>query len=157
MFSMRHLKPLGNHPHGVSSQSQSAKMRVDPLYYSGTSQEPWEVVKQVASELPRSILVEESVNYLHYEVRTRIFKFVDDLEFALDAGGSRIEIRSASRNWYWDIGVNRKRVEEIREAFNVEMDRRLAGKQVGHQLRPAGGLRHTPEALRKLSSTTPEE
>ena len=41
--------------------------------------------------------------------------FVDDVEFYCD--GTAIQVRSASRLGYSDLGVNRKRVEAIREAF----------------------------------------
>ena len=42
--------------------------------------------------------------------------FVDDVEFYCD--GTAIQVRSASRLGYSDLGVNRKRVEVIREAFD---------------------------------------
>ena len=52
---------------------------------------------------------------LHAEFRSRIFRFVDDVDLQLD--GRVVQIRSASRTGYSDLGVNRKRVEAIRQAF----------------------------------------
>jgi len=46
---------------------------------------------------------------------SRVLGFVDDVEFYCD--GLVIQVRSASRLGYSDLGVNRKRVEEIRRAF----------------------------------------
>ncbi len=96
------------------------------------------------------------MDYLHFEVRSRIFQLVDDLEFLLDAGGSRIEIRSASRKGYWDLGVNRRRVEFIQRAFREAMDLRLAKeKAVQTQSQLGGGLKQMPEALHKPQSSSP--
>lgn len=61
----------------------------------------------------------EAGNYRHYTFRSRWMGFVDDVEVLLDAENSRIEIRSASRSGYGDFGVNRRRVEAIREAFKA--------------------------------------
>ena len=47
---------------------------------------------------------------------------VDDVEFSLDAGAGLINVRSASRVGYSDFGVNRKRVERIRAAFDSQAD-----------------------------------
>jgi uncharacterized protein (DUF1499 family) len=43
--------------------------------------------------------------------------YIDDVEFALDAGASVIHVRSASRLGESDLGLNRKRIESIRTAF----------------------------------------
>jgi uncharacterized protein (DUF1499 family) len=43
-----------------------------------------------------------------------LFGFVDDMEFRMDEAAGRIDVRSASRTGYYDFGVNRRRVEEIR-------------------------------------------
>lgn len=58
-------------------------------------------------------LVTETENYLHVEVRSSLFGFVDDIEFYFD--GSLIQVRSASRVGHSDLNANRKRVEMIRE------------------------------------------
>ncbi len=46
--------------------------------------------------------------------------FVDDLELRLRPAERRIEIRSASRLGWSDMGVNRKRVETLRNLLVVE-------------------------------------
>jgi uncharacterized protein (DUF1499 family) len=40
------------------------------------------------------------------------------MEFMLDTDRRVIHVRSASRTGYSDLGVNRRRVERLREAFN---------------------------------------
>jgi uncharacterized protein (DUF1499 family) len=68
----------------------------------------------------RVTVVEERKDYLHAEIRSLIFRFVDDIEFSLAADAGLINVRSASRMGYSDFGVNRKRVERIRAAFDTQ-------------------------------------
>lgn len=65
----------------------------------------------------RTVIVIEQDTYLHAEARSRIFGFVDDVEFLFDAERRVIHIRSAARSGYSDFGVNRRRVERIRRAY----------------------------------------
>ena len=53
---------------------------------------------------------------MHAEFTSAVFGFVDDVEFQFDPSGF-IQIRSASRTGYYDFGVNRERVETIRQRF----------------------------------------
>jgi len=54
------------------------------------------------------------------EFRTRIFRFVDDAQFVFDDKAKTIHFRSASRIGSSDMGVNRRRMEEIRKAFEAQ-------------------------------------
>jgi uncharacterized protein (DUF1499 family) len=56
-------------------------------------------------------------NYIHAEFHSRLFGFVDDVEFSFDDDQKTIHLRSASRTGYYDFGVNRKRMERIRAKF----------------------------------------
>ena len=67
--------------------------------------------------MPRTKLVAESRHYLHYEFRSFLFRFVDDVELLVDQENAAIQFRSASRLGYSDFGVNRQRMEEIRRRF----------------------------------------
>ncbi len=53
--------------------------------------------------------------YCHAVFTSMIFRFKDDLELLMEQ--SQIHIRSASRAGYSDLGVNRKRIEKIRNLF----------------------------------------
>ena len=66
------------------------------------------------ADLPRAKLVEEDEDYLHYEFTSLLLRFVDDVEFVFDDATKTIHFRSASRTGYSDLGVNRRRMEEIR-------------------------------------------
>jgi uncharacterized protein (DUF1499 family) len=67
--------------------------------------------------MDRTRLVEERDDYWHVEFTTLIMRYVDDVEFRFDPKEPAIQVRSASRVGYSDLGVNRKRVEAIRAAF----------------------------------------
>ena len=62
-------------------------------------------------------LVEEKSGYLRFEFRSRLLRFVDDVEFEWDEGEAAIHCRSASRLGYSDLGVNRKRLEAVRSRW----------------------------------------
>lgn len=52
---------------------------------------------------------------IHWEFRTPWIGYIDDVQIAGAVGETTVQIRSASRAGYSDLGVNRKRVEMIRE------------------------------------------
>ena len=56
----------------------------------------------------------QSADYLHATCRTRVVRFVDDLELHLRAADGLIAVRSASRVGHSDLGTTRRRVESFR-------------------------------------------
>ena len=74
-------------------------------------------MRDAVAAMPRTRIVEERPGYLHAECTSRIFRFVDDLELLRSETGDRVDVRSASRVGYGDWGVNRARVESLREAL----------------------------------------
>jgi uncharacterized protein (DUF1499 family) len=71
----------------------------------------------IIEEMPRTRLVEAAPTYIYAEFRTPTFRFVDDVEFYIDEDANVIHFRSASRLGYSDMGLNRRRMEEISRAF----------------------------------------
>jgi len=110
------LAPCPSSPNCVSSQSDEEKHRIDPLRYTSTPAAAWDRLKTVVRGMDRTTPVRETADYLHVEFRT-LLGFVDDVEFYLDERERVIHLRSASRMGYWDLGVNRKRMESIRAGF----------------------------------------
>ncbi|HBP69913.1 MAG TPA: DUF1499 domain-containing protein, partial [Alcanivorax sp.] len=51
---------------------------------------------------------------------SRILRFVDDVTLYVHDDGL-IDVRSASRIGYWDLGANRRRVEDLRERLNARL------------------------------------
>ena len=68
------------------------------------------------SDLPRSLIVKETENYLHAEVSSAFFGFVDDLE--LLALKDAIQVRSISRLGDSDLGVNSQRLAVLRNGLS---------------------------------------
>ncbi len=61
----------------------------------------------------RARIVVSGDGYVHAEFLSRVFRFVDDVEFVLDPGNGLLHMRSASRAGYYDFGVNRRRLEAL--------------------------------------------
>ncbi|MEL6270044.1 MAG: DUF1499 domain-containing protein, partial [Chloroflexota bacterium] len=77
-------------------------------------------LEAVLEELPRTQIMVSQGGYIHAESRSRIMRFVDDVEFEFDVDSQEIHVRSTSRLGVDDLGVNRRRVQAIREAFNAQ-------------------------------------
>jgi uncharacterized protein (DUF1499 family) len=89
------------------------------MQLAGTSDTEWAGVQALVSRLPRSKVVTATEQYLHATIKSRIFGFIDDLELTLDPQTKRIDIRSASRSGSYDLGVNRRRVEDLRRQLKA--------------------------------------
>lgn len=74
-------------------------------------------LRQIVNAMPRTRVVATTDDYLHVEFTSALLRFVDDVEFRVDVDAGVIHVRSASRVGRYDFGVNRRRVEAIRDAF----------------------------------------
>ena len=113
----RELSPCPKSPNCVSSLSEDESHYVKPLAYEGTVEKAKKKLIGVISSMKRSEIVAAEDNYLHATFVSFLFRFVDDVEFYFDNDRRIIHVRSASRTGYSDLGINRKRVEEIRKRF----------------------------------------
>ena len=111
------LLPCPDSPNCVSSQSSDKSHLIPPLTYEGTLKETRLTLLSAIGELPRIEIVETTDNYVHAQSTSRVFRFVDDLEFCIDNDLRIIHVRSSSRVGYYDFGINRRRVERIRARF----------------------------------------
>jgi len=88
-----------------------------PLNWTGDLDRAKARLRQAVLAAGKATFVVEEDTYWHIEFRSRVFRFVDDVEFLFDAQTRLIHVRSASRVGRSDLGVNRKRVEKIRSLF----------------------------------------
>ena len=109
------LTPCPSSPNCVCSQANDAHA-IAPLPFSGDAESAMRKLRGVVESMPRAQVVDAKPGYLYAEFTSSFMGFVDDVEFLAD--GSVIQVRSASRLGYSDLGVNRKRVEAIRAAFS---------------------------------------
>lgn len=105
-------------PNCVSSQADDDKHRIAPLTFSGDPDAAFSRLKLALGGRNDTTIVEEKPGYLRVELRTALF--VDDGEFLLDRTHNVIQVRSASRLGYSDLGKNRSRMEEIRRQFQAK-------------------------------------
>ncbi|MGD1920930.1 MAG: DUF1499 domain-containing protein [Pleurocapsa sp.] len=111
------LSPCPESPNCVVSQNGDADHSIAAIPYTSDRAEAKETLLKVLSVVPRTEVIEQTDNYIHTESTSRIFKFVDDAEFYFPEDEKVIQVRSASRVGESDLGVNRRRIEQIRLAM----------------------------------------
>lgn len=119
------LRPPASTPNSVSSQTafypshpQAQYAAIAPLDYQGDARASMVKLVQVLQAQPGTVIVSQTDDYLYAQSTTSLLRFTDDLEFWLDTRRHTIQVRSASRIGRHDLGVNRQRIETIREQFN---------------------------------------
>jgi uncharacterized protein (DUF1499 family) len=117
------LKQCPDKPNCVSSELASdADHYIEPLVYSADhAQQVLPRLKTIILEMGGSLQVEKT-DYLAATFTSSLFSFVDDLELRVDTGQKTIHLRSASRVGHGDGGVNRKRVERLKNSFRLNSD-----------------------------------
>lgn len=111
------LHPCPKSPNCVSTQAIDEKQKMKPMNYSGSIEDAKAKIIGIINSLKRSKIITNEENYIHIEFRTATFRFVDDVEFLFDDKEKIIHFRSRARMGYSDMGVNRKRMEEITKLF----------------------------------------
>jgi uncharacterized protein (DUF1499 family) len=119
MNQLDRLSGCSGPPNCVSSESEDSRRSVAPMQLLGDSASQWEAIQDVVGRLPRSRIIKATDRYLHVTLKSRVLGFVDDLELKLDPQTKTISIRSASRSGYFDFGVNRRRVENLRQQLTA--------------------------------------
>jgi len=115
------LAPCPGYPNCVSSQSSDPMHAIEPLTFSGPVAEAHAAIKQILLGMKRAAIITETGTYIHAEFTSAVFRFVDDVEFWFDENGKVVHVRSASRVGHNDLGVNRKRVEDIRARWKAKV------------------------------------
>ncbi|MBA4368803.1 MAG: DUF1499 domain-containing protein [Desulfobacterium sp.] len=113
------LSDCPSKPNCVNSQAMDDDHAIAPFQYKGKKKAAFNRLKKVVESFERTTIIEEKENYLSVECKSAIMGFVDDVEFYFPEENV-IHVRSASRLGYSDLGVNRKRVEQLRKLFDAE-------------------------------------
>jgi uncharacterized protein (DUF1499 family) len=110
------LAPCKRSPNCVSSQADPADREhyIAPIVFKGGALEAMAAVRKAVEGMERATVVRHESGYLYAEFRSKLLRFVDDVEFAADGKSGLIHVRSASRLGRRDFGVNRARVEALR-------------------------------------------
>ena len=120
------LKPPSTRPNSVSSQAalypehpQRAQAQIEPLGVAGDAAATLARLKSVVQTMEGARIVKTEPDYLYAQFTTKLMQFVDDCEFWFDPSTQTIQLRCASRIGYSDRGVNRARVETIRQRLSA--------------------------------------
>jgi uncharacterized protein (DUF1499 family) len=114
------LAPCPASPNCVVSQGEAdAEHAITPIQYDGDAASAMQRLEAVIKTMPRTSIVAQTDTYLYAEFTSQLMGYVDDVEFYIDPTESVIHVRSASRLGQSDLGINRKRIESIRSAFNA--------------------------------------
>ena len=112
------LPPCPDSPNCVNTYQQTEGFeRMEPLVYNGSPGEAMNKLKEIVRAMPRTEIIVNENGYMKVVFTIAVFGFRDDVEFLADRENSVIHFRSASRTGYYDFGVNRNRMEIIREAW----------------------------------------
>lgn len=99
-----------------SEYSDDADHFIDPVrgLNNLTSESLAKTVEQLGGQV--KTLTEDYVSAIFV---SRLFGFVDDVEFRIDRENAVLHLRSASRVGRSDLGANRQRVEQIKQLLPV--------------------------------------
>ena len=113
------LAPVTHKPNNVSSQADinDRTHYVAPFKFAGDAAAAFQQLAGLVQTRPRARVITQDGQYLHAEFSSPLMGFVDDVEFLLAPEQMVIDVRSAARLGSSDFGVNRKRVESLREQF----------------------------------------
>jgi uncharacterized protein (DUF1499 family) len=106
------LAPCKRTPNCVSSQADPGDREhyIAPLAFRGSMQD----LRNAVESMERATVISAERNYLYAEFRTKLMRYVDDVELYYDEKQGVVHVRSASRLGRRDFGVNRNRVEALR-------------------------------------------
>lgn len=108
------LTPCPATPNCVCSEFKEAKEHfIEPISLQGSSELVMAKLKRTI-ETMGGVVTTQTPHYLAATFSTKWMGFVDDVELRLDESSGLVQIRSASRQGYSDMGVNRQRMEQLK-------------------------------------------
>lgn len=116
------LTPLPATPNAVSTQTDDLARRIEPLPFAGDLSASKERVLEAVNAYGHGVVVANEPNYLRIVFTTPGMRFKDDAEFSFDEQTRTIHYRSSSRVGASDMGLNRRRYEELRARYVGDSD-----------------------------------
>ncbi len=111
------LRPCPATPNCVATEGATADQTMTALPTRGDASATIDRLARLIETQPRTVVVERRGDYLHAEFRSRLFRYVDDVEFHVAEGTGVVHFRSASRIGRGDMGVNRARLQALSAAY----------------------------------------
>ena len=107
------LSPCPATPNCVSTEAADPQHAMPAIPFADAPEAAQARARAALTAEPRTLVVLERSGYLHAESRSRLLRFVDDVEIVVDASARVFRFRSASRVGRSDLGVNRQRMERV--------------------------------------------
>jgi uncharacterized protein (DUF1499 family) len=128
-YVSRHQSPIGliegqlmncpERPICVSSQQDPEHPSwIEPLTVNEQMNQAWTRAQTCIQKIGGTIQTVQD-GYLWATFHSPVFGFVDDLELYLEEDKGQIQVRSASRIGYYDLGKNRSRVNKLRTCYQA--------------------------------------
>lgn len=111
------LSPCPDKPNCTNSFfSDDAEHFLEAIKIVSNKERAHQKITGILSKNSNAKIITSTTDYIHAEYTSSLMKFVDDVEFYFGTD-KRVHFRSASRSGHSDLGVNKKRIEEIRFKF----------------------------------------
>jgi uncharacterized protein (DUF1499 family) len=111
------LAAISSKPNNVSSQVDDANKKVATLAFKDSAPETLAALKAAVAVYGGGSIAAESEDYLYVIFTTSLMRYRDDVEFWLDVDNKVVHYRSSSRAGHSDMGLNRKRYDQIAELY----------------------------------------
>lgn len=111
------LEPCPRTHNCVATGNCLKRQRMKAWPFRGDAAETMARLKGILQGLPRVRITGSSPTSLHLEITSRIFRFVDDVQFQLDEATREVHFRSASRIGRHDLGTNRRRMKRLERLY----------------------------------------
>lgn len=111
------LAQMPNKPNAVSSQTEEKDKKVGALEFKGNLKDSKDKLIKAIENYGNAKIIKNESNYIYVVFTTGIMKYHDDVEFYFDESKKLIQIRSASRIGYSDMGLNKERYNKLSEIY----------------------------------------
>ncbi len=118
IFGNNPLEPCPSSPNCISTVAEKKSKKLPPLKFKTDMKADKAAMKKIIATYPRTKLISERDDYLHFQFVTKLGKFTDDVEFYFDEENRLIHFRSASQKGWSDMGANRRRMKDISKEWN---------------------------------------
>jgi len=105
-------------PNCVCSDAAGRRHFIEPYRLMMPAEDTWLILREILSSTRGLRTITDAEQYIHAMHQSRIFGFIDDVEFHLRPADQVIALRSASRTGFFDLGANRRRLETIRNQLH---------------------------------------
>lgn len=105
-----YVNPEADSVHGIKPISRGMQSAVEAQV----------TIRSLLEAEKRTEIISDVPGYIHAVQYTAVWKFPDDIEFWFPEAKDQIDFRSAARLGMSDLGVNRKRMERIRNAYVIQ-------------------------------------